>query len=29
MKEDGNPIKAMVINKVQGKKFVYVTTINP
>jgi branched-chain amino acid transport system substrate-binding protein len=29
MKEDGNPIKAMVVNKVQGKKFVYVTTIYP
>ncbi len=29
MKEDGNPIKAMVINKVQNKKFVYVTTIKP
>ncbi len=29
MKPDGNPIKAMVINKVQGGKFAYVTTINP
>lgn len=29
MGEDGNPIKSMVINKVEGGKFVYVTTINP
>jgi branched-chain amino acid transport system substrate-binding protein len=29
MGQDGNPIKSMVINKVQGGKFVYVTTINP
>jgi branched-chain amino acid transport system substrate-binding protein len=29
MGENGNPIKSMVINKVQGGKFVYVTTINP
>jgi len=29
MGEGGNPIKSMVINKVQGGKFVYVTTVNP
>ncbi|HTY22436.1 MAG TPA: ABC transporter substrate-binding protein [Desulfomonilaceae bacterium] len=29
MKEDGNPVKAMVIDKVENNKFVYVTTINP
>jgi branched-chain amino acid transport system substrate-binding protein len=29
MGEDGNPIKPMVIIKVQGGKFTYVTTINP
>lgn len=29
MGEDGNPIKSMVINKVEGGKFVYVTTVNP
>ena len=29
MGADGNPIKSMVINKVSGGKFVYVTTINP
>ncbi len=29
MGPDGNPIKSMVINKVQDGKFVYVTTINP
>lgn len=29
MGEDGNPIKSMVIIKVSGGKFVYVTTINP
>lgn len=29
MGADGNPIKSMVINKVQDGKFVYVTTINP
>ncbi|MCK8602338.1 ABC transporter substrate-binding protein [Desulfoferrobacter suflitae] len=29
MGEDGNPIKSMVINKVQDGKFVYVTTVNP
>ncbi len=29
MGESGNPIKSMVINKVQGGKFVYVTTIDP
>ncbi len=29
MGENGNPIKSMVINKVFGGKFVYVTTINP
>jgi branched-chain amino acid transport system substrate-binding protein len=29
MKPDGNPIKAMVINKVKNGKFAYVTTINP
>lgn len=29
MGEGGNPIKSMVINKVDGGKFVYVTTINP
>lgn len=29
MGEEGNPIKSMVINKVQGGNFVYVTTINP
>lgn len=29
MGESGNPIKSMVINKVDGGKFVYVTTINP
>lgn len=29
MGENGNPIKSMVINKVEDGKFVYVTTINP
>lgn len=29
MGENGNPIKSMVINKVDGGKFGYVTTINP
>jgi branched-chain amino acid transport system substrate-binding protein len=29
MGEGGNPIKSMVINKVDGGKFVYVTTVNP
>lgn len=29
MGEGGNPIKSMVINKVEGGKFTYVTTINP
>ncbi len=29
MGQDGNPIKSVVINKVEGGKFVYVTTINP
>lgn len=29
MGENGNPIKSMVINKVQNGKFEYVTTINP
>lgn len=29
MGPEGNPIKSMVINKVQNGKFVYVTTINP
>lgn len=29
LKEDGNPIKAMVINKVKNGKFEYVTAINP
>ena len=29
MNEDGNPTKSVVINKVEGGKFVYVTTINP
>jgi branched-chain amino acid transport system substrate-binding protein len=29
LKPDGNAVKAMVVNKVQGGKFVYVTTINP
>ncbi len=29
MGQEGNPIKSMVINKVQDGKFVYVTTINP
>lgn len=29
MKPDGNPIKAMVVDKVKDGKFVYVTTINP
>lgn len=29
MGQNGNPIKSMVINKVEGGKFVYVTTINP
>jgi branched-chain amino acid transport system substrate-binding protein len=29
MGENGNPVKSMVINKVQGGKFVYVTTVNP
>lgn len=29
MKPDGNPIKAMVIDKVENGKFVYVTTIQP
>jgi len=29
LKPDGNAIKAMVVNKVQNGKFVYVTTINP
>lgn len=29
MGESGNPIKSMVINKVEGGKFVYVTTVNP
>ncbi len=29
MHEDGNPTKSMVINKVEGGKFVYVTTIDP
>jgi branched-chain amino acid transport system substrate-binding protein len=29
LKPDGNAIKAMVVNKVQEGKFVYVTTINP
>ena len=29
MKENGDPIKAMVVNKVKDGKFNYVTTINP
>lgn len=29
MDESGNPTKSMVINKVEGGKFVYVTTVNP
>lgn len=29
LKPDGNPIKAMVVNKVKDGAFVYVTTINP
>ncbi len=29
MGQDGNPIKSVVINKVQDGKFVFVTTINP
>jgi branched-chain amino acid transport system substrate-binding protein len=29
MGPDGNPIKSMVINKVENGKFVYVTTVNP
>jgi branched-chain amino acid transport system substrate-binding protein len=29
MGENGNPIKSMVINKVEGGKFIYVTTVNP
>ncbi len=29
MGDNGNPIKSMVINKVEGGKFTYVTTINP
>ena len=29
MGENGNPIKSMVINKVEGGKFVYVMTVNP
>jgi branched-chain amino acid transport system substrate-binding protein len=29
LKPDGNAVKAMVVNKVQNGKFVYVTTINP
>jgi branched-chain amino acid transport system substrate-binding protein len=29
MKPDGNPIKAMVVDKVKNGRFVYVTTINP
>lgn len=29
MGEDGNPIKSVVVNKVESGKFVYVTTINP
>jgi len=29
MGENGNPIKSMVINKVEGGKFVYVTTVHP
>ncbi len=29
MGDNGNAVKSMVINKVQGGKFVYVTTVNP
>ena len=29
MGPDGNPVKSMVINKVENGKFVYVTTVNP
>jgi branched-chain amino acid transport system substrate-binding protein len=29
MGEGGDPVKSMVINKVEGGKFVYVTTVNP
>jgi branched-chain amino acid transport system substrate-binding protein len=29
LKPDGNAIKAMVVNKVENGRFVYVTTINP
>jgi len=29
MGENGNPIKSMVINKVENGKFAYVTTVNP
>ncbi len=29
MGHDGNPIKSVVINKVENGKFVYVTTVNP
>ncbi len=29
MGENGNPIKSVVINKVENGKFVYVTTVNP
>ncbi len=29
MKPNGDPIKAMVVNRVKDGKFAYVTTINP
>ena len=29
MGDNGNAVKSMVINKVEGGKFVYVTTVNP
>jgi branched-chain amino acid transport system substrate-binding protein len=29
MGPDGNPVKSVVINKVENGKFVYVTTVNP
>ncbi len=29
MGDNGNPVKSMVINKVEGGKFAYVTTVNP
>jgi branched-chain amino acid transport system substrate-binding protein len=29
MGQDGDPIKSVVINKVENGKFVYVTTVTP